>query len=369
MKSKEILKEVVLDTYNKDDNYTKILQAVPKKRNHKKRALILIPLTVALVLAITLINQKPSNTEKEDNYFLTTIYADDEAYNLEDGVTIHWDEGVMDEDNLFYEFPYYLDTEETMSDGLGGIYKLNRVYSRGMKINLRIEGENVEKVIYTINDTKGNALLYRAVSGELSDISFLSDDEEFYTNKDASDYRIKDRQTILDTNGDTDKKAEDYTDEEFDEYLYQMNKKRVNNPEKYYHQDSQFSKSDDIENFWWDVTNRGTEIEILESQQGEDYALFLTKILENINDFETSMDFQEPLSNPDYYYGSVLSPDGLAKAISEETSINIQIVYKNGVVHEKTLTFNLIEQKAIHKNYVDDREYEVNETTLQGVLK
>lgn len=369
MKSKDIFKKTALDDYSKEDNYLKIVNKINKKQKNRKLqfALLSTSLLFGAGLVFSVLNKR-TNTEVDDSYFWGTIYADDIKYSLDDEVTICWNSEPMDPENLYYDFPYYLDNNETFTDYFGEVYKVNKVYSRGLKLDLKIEGENIEKIIYTINDSKGNTQLYRGISGELSDINPFGDDEVYYAHKSRKDYTLEDRQRILDSYGYTEKKAKDFTQEEFEELQDNEFEKRIQNPEEYFSQKPIISDKE-WEFVMWDIINRGTSIEIEENKQDEKHALFITKILENINEYKDSTDFYAEESNPDIYFGTVRSPQGLAKAIAEETSITIQIVYKNGVVHEKTLTFNLVE---IMDSYTDKKTgivYEYKNTTLQGTIK
>ncbi|MFV0395207.1 MAG: hypothetical protein ACK5LC_12570 [Coprobacillaceae bacterium] len=372
MKSQEIVKKVISNEYDEEFNHARILAKIEKKRRNKKYKFILVPTCLALIISIVYMQTNgtenvgvksqillkrvefPKEKDKPDiidtTYFDGTITANKTEASLDSEVKITWD--TDSENNIGYHFPYYLNnTTETYTDYKGNVLRNNRVYSLGYKMDINIQGENIEKVIYTLNDSKGNAKIYRAVSGELNPINPYDIKEEYYTSKLFEDYSMEDRQCYLDSIGYTEKKATALTLEEFIELANSI--PRIDMPQApegaTEEEDKRFYDGT-WEYMFWDIIERSTSIQVPKDEQSEKYTLFITKILENM-DYLTSVEqFYELASEQ-----SVLSNKGLAKAISEETTLTIQIVYKNGTIHEKTVTFNVVE---VVKSY----EYDTGET-------
>lgn len=385
MKSEEILKNVIATDFSEKATYRKMMKKIKKRKRNRRIKLILLPTSFALVISLIFIQSggteygsfltftisdapeiKITPNTPDSSYFNATIKAGSKEYSLDTEVKFIWEEDEELQISTGYTFPFKLENvkDTTLSEDGTEIIE-NMVITQAYKLNLVIQGDNIDKIIYKLDDSKGNALIYRAISGELSGFSHHESTDEYYANKKLGDLSMEDRQKYLDAINYTKERAEDMTFEQF-----------VKCVQEYFN--FYLSNSDSKEKFrefvsltpfsYWDIIDKGSEIELPVNEQSDRYTLFLTKHVPNPEDFTSLEEYGKFLRQQDNS-ASLNSVDGLINNIAKETAIKIQIVYKNGTVHEKQLTFKV---KHISKSYTDELTGETtveNLPTLEAVLK
>lgn len=376
MKSKKIMKETIDNDFNRTENYVKIIDNVKVSKKSNKYKLAIVGASV-FALGIAAFQYLPNGQSKSsDSYFLTSIQAEEKVYDSDEKIVFETVAEPWDRISTPEMGELYADSAATIKRG--GIDYFQPSY----RVNLKITGKNIEKVNFKVISDNPEINLYRGASGELQ---YLRDDEKFptlwghdaypYAQKTVEDLTTEDIQALLEVSGYTGIKPEDLNEKQLFNLAYhnpsletdihvdapanEITNSPVGNQENMYwtnwyklYGTSKGSKEEGdkvLGHSNWDLVEKNKEITLPQDILNSNYVLYLAGMYTYDNNTG------DPASEYEHSERKYL------ELLSKDAKIEIDIVYKDGTVKKKTLSYAF---KDLGKDKWDHDRYE-----LQGTLE
>lgn len=349
MKTNNVMKKIIDQDFDETENYLQILSKRHALKKSNKYKIIIGSLI--LVLGLVTFQYLPMDTTKKgDDYFLTTIYAENEEYNIEESFTFSKTVDLTDLASL-----------RSNSE----VYWENNQWTGGYRINLEIAGDNIEKVIYRVENSTNSINIYRGISGELQFCepameSRLGHDDYEYVEKTGQDLTKDELMLLLQLSGYPQYKPEELNEQQlynlvvhneidFDFKTYEAALKEGVEKnlyfggentfwEKYYElQEADLKDADKIlGKFEWDFIEKGKEIILTKDKASTPYVLYFMGTYDSYPE-----EYLKRSTTLKYEYNPMVDDSFLywLPSLAKETVIKIDIVYKNGSVKTKTLTY------------------------------
>lgn len=371
MNSTNRMKEVIQEDFNQTENYVTIMSRTNKA--HKKILYNIVICSLVCIMGITLYRYFPlDENSKLDPYFITSVYAEDKEYSVDENIIFDTIIDSMDATTTEFHDIDILNEKNALNH-IGDI----EYYKDGYQINLKITGKNIEKVTYKVISNNDTIELYRGVSGELQYIDseltypgFGLGDGYDRTAKKLKDLTQEEIQLLLELSGYSNMQAKELSEKQlfnlfyhndinfdYDKYLEAYRNGTENTLDfggenmfyKTWYELNDKSKEEAdkiLGHFDWDFVERGKEITIPQKALDDRFVLYIAGVYE----YDRKSGSIDDNKRRDYL-----------KQLSEEMKIEIDIVYKNGAVITKTLSYTF---QDLGKNEFGDEEY-----GLEGTLE
>lgn len=377
MKSNKIMKETIDKDFDQTENYLKTISMTTTYKKSNKYKIILLSCCVFIIGIVTFEYLPKGASTNSDSYFLTSIFAEEKEYDADEKIVFEtvaesWDRVSFPEVGELY-------ADDAATIKRGGIDYFEESY----RVNLKITGENIEKVVFKVISDNPAIDLYRGSSGELQ---YMNGDDKYPTlwghdaypraTKTIEDLTPEDIQLLLDLGEYTGVKPDDLNEKQLFNLVYHnpnlntdididspdnaltnspiANKENMywTNWYKLYGTTKDCSKVDGDKvfgHFNWDLVEKGKELTLSQDILNSNYVLYLAGVYTYDNNVNG------PLSADDNMYREYL------KQLSKDAKIEIDIVYKDGTVKKKKLAY---EFKDLGKNEFGHDNYQ-----LQGTLQ
>lgn len=370
MKSNKTMKETIDKDFNQTENYLEILSKTMTHKKSNKYKIVLLCSCVFIVGIATFQYLPKGSSNNKDPYLLTSIFAEEKEYDSDEKIVFETKMRRLGDYTQFNEY--------------SALYEGDMEYNKdGYRINLKITGENIDYIKYKVISDNDTIELCRGVSGELQYLDpgskypdLMGYDAYDHAKKIEGDLTQEEIKLLLELSGYENIQPEDLNDKQLFNLLYNQNlshdndiesedNELVTSPEytkenEYSKKWYEISKKSMIEadkifgHFSWDFVENSKEITIPKEDLNANQVLYLAGVY--------GYNYKDPAM-----YDINRDMESL-KQLARDMKIEIDIVYKDGTVKTKTLTYEF-KDLGIKTFEFRDRAYEYSDYELQGTLQ